>query len=334
MPLLKVHLERWFLARWYGPGSPGLVLRALGNLHAVLAVRRRRYWLAHPERRVRSPVPVVVVGNLTAGGTGKTPLVAWLARELQATGLAVGIVSRGHGRRGSGALWVDPDMGASRTGDEPLLLARETGSPVVVSRDRSEACRTLLQSRSVDLILSDDGLQHYRMDRDMEIAVLDRARGLGNERLIPAGPLREPADRLDSVDFQVWNGGVPDGQVGLGMHLDIEVAENLVDGRRMPLTELEGTEIHAVAGIGHPERFFQSLEGHGIQVHRICPGDHGGFRIADLPRDGKPVLMTDKDAVKFSNVDDARLWRVPVRVRLPEGQRLVTAIEEQMRRSS
>lgn len=326
MSLLASRLEAWLNARWYGNRGPGRVLRGLACLHGALAARRRGFWA---RRAWRAPVPVVVVGNVSVGGTGKTPLTSWLARELEQQGLKVGIVSRGYGRqRGGGPETVTPQTAVSRAGDEPLLLARETGCPVVVGRNRPAACRHLLENHSVDVLLSDDGLQHYPLARQLEIAVLDAERGLGNARLLPAGPLREPPKRLEEVDFLVWNGGAPVGAEGLSMELESRDAVRLQDGERRSLAEFSGQRVWAVAGIGNPERFFKMLSAHGICWEPIRPGDHARLDPDWLGGGPEPVLMTDKDAVKLEDMGDPRLWRVPAQARLPDGQVILERIRE------
>lgn len=325
-------LETWLNARWYGPRLPGPLLRGAARCYGVLVERRRRSWAG---RAWAAPVPVVVVGNISVGGTGKTPLTAWLARELVATGVQVGIVSRGYGRqRGDGPLEVTSATPVRQAGDEPLLLARETGCPVVVARDRPAACRHLLDTRAVDLILSDDGLQHYPLARQMEIVVLDAERGLGNGYILPAGPLREPPERLALADVVVWNGGVPAGERGLEMTLECREAVRLRDGYRVPLQQFAGQRVRAVAGIGHPERFFRQLSARGIEWDAIRPGDHGHLEPAMLGTGTEAVLMTDKDAVKLTDSEDPRLWRVPVRAHLPEGPSLLKQIQELVERPS
>lgn len=320
-------IESWLQARWYGDRRPGVVLRTLSALQAGLARLNRR----RAGRAWRAPVPVVVVGNLTVGGTGKTPFVAWLAAALKARGHRVGIVSRGYGRRRGDTLAVETDSHWQDVGDEPLLLRRLTDCPLVVGRDRVAACRLLLDIASPDLILCDDGLQHYPLGRDMEIAVIDAGRGFGNGRLIPAGPLREPLSRLDEVDFCVWNGGVPAGEEGIGLWLEPDHAVHLESGEQRPLEHFAPGPVQAVAGIGSPQRFFASLEQQGIEVIPHTPGDHATWSpgVDGTAKDdsNQPVLMTDKDAVKIEVPTGADWWRVPVTARLESDDDLLQAIE-------
>jgi len=267
----------------------------------------------------------VVVGNITLGGTGKTPLVIWLVQQLAARGLRPGVVSRGYaGERHAGTHLVGADDAAGQVGDEPLLIGRRTGAPVVIGRHRVAGVAHLAEL-GVDIVISDDGLQHYALDRQMEIAVVDGERGLGNGRLLPAGPLREPAERLGTVDCVVRNGGAPEpGQ--LGMTLAGATMRNLVNDSRRPLADAGGETWHAVAGVGNPERFFRLLETQGIRLLRHPLPDHAALSAADLQfSDEYPILMTEKDAVKCQPFATERLWCLPVDVMFePDaGERLI-----------
>jgi tetraacyldisaccharide 4'-kinase len=269
---------------------------------------------------------VVVVGNLTVGGTGKTPLVIALTQWLCAEGLRPGVVSRGYGGSATEPRRVTVADEASVVGDEPLLIARATGVPVAIGRRRAAAGRLL--AGEVDVILCDDGLQHYALRRDLEIAVLDGARQLGNGRLLPAGPLREGPARLGSVDHVVVNGrGGPSGS--LHMELVLGEAVQLTDGERRPLAAFAGAPVHAVAGIGHPERFFAALSAAGLAVTGTAFADHAPYLGGEFEfGDGLPVLMTDKDAVKYQPYARAGQWRVEVRAELPpaDRERLLAAV--------
>jgi tetraacyldisaccharide 4'-kinase len=269
--------------------------------------------------------PVVVVGNLTVGGTGKTPLTIWLARALAAQGLRVGIIARGYGgRSGRGPRRVDGATGWRDVGDEPVILARRSGCPTVVGSDRLAAARALV-AENVDLILSDDGLQHLRLARDCEIVVVDGARGFGNGRLLPAGPLREATVRLRAVDAIVVNGNLTHGSLAalpaagvLSMQLQASEAVSVDERRRRPLASFQGERVHAVAGIGNPERFFAELRAHGIELIEHAFADHHPLSAAELAfADTLPVLMTEKDAVKCAAFAEPRWWYVPVAAQLP-----------------
>ncbi|ABI56783.1 tetraacyldisaccharide 4'-kinase [Alkalilimnicola ehrlichii MLHE-1] len=290
-------------------------LRPLAALYGgVMRLRRygyRKGWI----RRGRLPVPVVVVGNIFVGGTGKTPLVAWIADTLAAMGRRPGIVSRGYG--GRSREWprrVAADSDPAEVGDEPLLLARGTGCPVAVGPDRVAAAQLLLAA-GCDVVVSDDGLQHYRLPRALELVVCDGHRGLGNGLCLPAGPLREPADRLADVDMVISNGRAP--------ALTPWWFE-LVPGPLRPLAAdaapeggpEPGTTVHAVAGIGHPARFFATLEGLGYRVIPHPFPDHHPYRAGELRfGDDRPVIMTEKDAVKCAGLAPARSWFLPVEAR-------------------
>jgi tetraacyldisaccharide 4'-kinase len=308
-------LEAWLLRRWYGGVPPGPGLRLLAGVYA-LALRGRDALYRRGLRRVhRLPVPVVVVGNLVAGGSGKTPLTIAIARELAARGWRPGIVSRGYGRTAHGPVRVGPATSADACGDEPLLIARRTGLPVQVDADRVAAARALVAD-GCTLIVADDGLQHRRLGRDVEVAVVDGAKRHGNGALLPAGPLREPADR--PVDLRVVNGG--DARAGeFPMTLVPGAAVPLDGGPPRPLRAFAGTPVHAVAGIGHPDRFFGMLRDAGLEVVAHPFPDHHAFAPADLTfAPPGPVLMTEKDAVKCAALAPADAWAVPVDAALPD----------------
>jgi tetraacyldisaccharide 4'-kinase len=293
---------------------------------ALVFVRRTLYGLRVLGSE-RMPVPVLVVGNIVAGGSGKTPLVLWIAQYLRAQGMHPGIVSRGYGgtlsEEGAAPAQVSLASEAGRVGDEPLLLARRSGCPVWVGRDRPAACRALLaEYPECDVLVLDDGLQHYRLRRDIELAVVD-ARGFGNGWMLPAGPLREPVSRLSRVDGLVLNpAGAPQAAHGLpaeipawGMRIEGSELVRLTDGSRsVPVAELGTLRVHAVAGIGEPARFFRHLEALGLQVMAHAFPDHHRFCAADLAfGDGLPVLMTEKDAVKCKGFAQPHFWMLPVR---------------------
>ncbi|MGR8980090.1 MAG: tetraacyldisaccharide 4'-kinase [Gammaproteobacteria bacterium] len=298
---------------WY---QDSLVSRCLQPVSVVYAgaVRLRRFFyrsgLLH---RCRLPVPVIVVGNITVGGTGKTPLIIWLAGFLKAAGYRPGIISRGYG--GKVEQWphrVDTASDAKTVGDEAVLIALKTGCPMAVAPKRSDAAKMLIDQSDCNIILSDDGLQHYALHRDIEIAVIDGDRRFGNGRCLPAGPLREPLARLNDVDFVVVNGKNA-GQNEFTMRLDGDMAIRLVGGEEKPLQAFSGRECYAVAGIGNPARFFKHLEAHGIFCNtRVFP-DHHPFKSRDVAfGDDKPVFMTEKDAVKCKEFAGEQHWSVPV----------------------
>ncbi len=305
------------LQRWYGGGRRPWLLRPLTWLYrAVVAVRAwlyRRGWLP----RERLSVPVLVVGNITVGGTGKTPLVIALAEYLRDHGWRPGVVSRGYGGTASGVELVPEAADPSRFGDEPSLIRQATGMPVAIGGDRPAAAH-LLVGAGCNLVIADDGLQHYRLARDVEICVIDGKRRLGNGLMLPCGPLREPPARLRRVDFRVCNGGTAAaGEVP--MRLTGEHAHHLRDPRRIrPLRDFVGRRVHAIAGIGNPARFFDSLRACGLDVDAHAFPDHHAYVAADLDFDDcDPVLMTAKDAVKCAHFADWRSWSVPVHAVVP-----------------
>ena len=303
---------------WYEDGWPARLLAPMGTLYCALAGLRRRAYLAGRRPSWRAPVPVVVVGNLTVGGTGKTPLVVWLSERLVHAGFRPGIVSRGYGGSAAAPRWVGPDSDPGQVGDEAVLLAARTARPVVVGRDRPAAVRYLLEHAGCDIVLSDDGLQHYPLQRDVEIAVVDGRRRLGNGRCLPAGPLREPASRLAAADFVVANGPAAAGEVAMRLVGD-ELCAVGEGGRRRPLHAFAGQRVHAVAGIGHPGRFFDDLRARGFTVVEHAFPDHHRFGPADLEfGDDAPVVMTEKDAVKCRPFARDGQWYLPVQAVLPE----------------
>jgi tetraacyldisaccharide 4'-kinase len=275
--------------------------------------------------------PVIVVGNLTVGGTGKTPLVAWLAEQLARCGLKVGILSRGYGGSTRRPQVVHGESSWREVGDEPLLLRRLTGCDTVVARDRLAGARELV-ALGVDVVIADDGLQHLRLARQCEIVVVDGARGFGNGRLLPAGPLREPAWRLRHASIVVINGSPEHASLLVGSNKPAADALQMslygddahrLDGLAIPrpLEHFRDRRVHAVAGIGNPSRFFRALRARGLDVIEHAFADHHPFVAADLTfADDLPVLMTEKDAVRCRTLATARLWYVPVVARFSESQ--------------
>ncbi len=314
---------KFLVDAWYARARWPMLLYPAGLLFAWLARRRRAAFLSGRRQIYRAPVPVIVVGNISVGGTGKTPLVIALARALRDAGYRPGIVSRGHGARARGfPLVVRADHEAREVGDEPLLLARSSGCPVVIDPDRPAAVRLLLSQFDCNVVLSDDGLQHYAMARDIEIAVIDGARGLGNGLPLPAGPLREPPSRLAQVDFVVSNGeprgpGIPQGATVMG--LEPRQLHNMVSEALRPLGDVAGRQVHAVAGIGNPERFFATLGQLGFAIIAHAFADHHDFTPEDLRFDDDlDIVMTEKDAVKCQPFASARCWVLKVEASLPQ----------------
>jgi tetraacyldisaccharide 4'-kinase len=289
------------LDAWY-TGHPGLaLLRPLESLYRRVVQGKRERFLAGQGDIYKAPVPVVVVGNITVGGTGKTPLILWMIEHCRQQGLRVGVVSRGYGAKPPSLPWrVTGEQSASQAGDEPLLIVQRSGVPMMIDPDRSRAVKALLDSEPLDLILSDDGLQHYRLARDLELVLIDAARGLGNRRCLPAGPLREPVERLQSVDALLYNGASADRDDGYAFRLQPSALVNLRSGERKPVDFFSsGQALHAVAGIGNPQRFFNTLEGLHWRPIAHAFADHAVFSAQSLTfSPALPLVMTEKDAVK------------------------------------
>jgi len=322
-------LETTLTRAWLRRGPLAVALLPVALLFGALAAVRRRLFQSGVKKSARLPVPVIVVGNIFIGGTGKTPLTIWLAEALRAAGMRPGIISRGHGGdagKDGAPRAVMPGADPRFVGDEPLLIAQRTGCPVVIGRERAEAGRALLAAHpDVDVLITDDGLQHYALARDIEIVLFD-GRGVGNGWLLPAGPLREPPSRRR--DFTVVN--VPEitpalaravGGAPYRMLLSGQYAEPLHGGERMPLADLRAKRIVAAAGIGNPGRFFAMLRAAGLAPGELALPDHHDFLDDPFAAlDAEIILITEKDAVKCRQIehlkDDPRLWVVPVTAQL------------------
>ena len=289
------------LAAWYA-GHPALaLLRPLEALYRRVVTRKRARFLKGESASYRAPVPVIVVGNITVGGTGKTPMILWLIEHCRQQGLNVCVVSRGYGAKPPQLPWrVLADQSAAQAGDEPLLIVQRSGVPLMIDPDRARAVQALLASEPLDLILCDDGMQHYRLARDLELVLIDAARGLGNGRCLPAGPLREPAERLQGADAVLVKGAGEDRVGGFGLRLQPSALVNLRSGERRPLDHFPaGQRLHAVAGIGNPQRFFNTLLGLNWQPLPHPFADHAHFSARSLAFSPPlPLVMTEKDAVK------------------------------------
>jgi tetraacyldisaccharide 4'-kinase len=313
---------------WYRRSALSLLLLPVSWLYCLLVMARRRLYRAGVLRRERLPVPVVIVGNITVGGTGKTPLVIWLAHYLTGAGFRPGIVTRGYG--GSAADWprlVKPDSDPREVGDEPVLLARRAGCPVMADPDRVRSARRLLEQHGCNVIVSDDGLQHYRLARDMEIAVIDGARRFGNGYCLPAGPLREPPGRLRAVDVCVTLGTASSGELAMSL---VETGFQGAGGWLAP-DDFRGKRVHAVAGIGHPARFFEHLRRLGADVIEHPFRDHHAYTAEDFAfAASEPVIMTEKDAVKCERLDIAPFSYLVVEARPdPElGKQVIRKLKE------
>jgi tetraacyldisaccharide 4'-kinase len=309
---------------WYSGAWWLWLLRPLELLFRLVTFVRRSLYRLGLLKVYRPDKPVVVVGNITVGGTGKTPVVIALVEALQAAGLRPGVVSRGYGATGGlFPHWVSVASSAADCGDEPLLIFRRTGCPCVVSPSRPDAVRALLTGTPVDVVISDDGLQHYALARDMEIAVVDARRGTGNGFCLPAGPLREPRSRLESVDFVLYRGG---DEPDVAVRYELDGLVNIVSGERRALAaEAFPGPVNAVAGIGQPEQFFHSLRAAGLDVEPHVFPDHHVYSAADLsPLGDRPIIMTEKDAVKCAAIAGNNAWYLQMSARLPDA--LVRAV--------
>lgn len=299
---------------WSGESPLWRLLLPLSWLYGLVSGLIRLSYRLGLKKAWRAPVPVVVVGNLTAGGNGKTPVVIWLVEQLQQRGIRVGVVSRGYGgKAASYPLLLSSNTSTAEAGDEPVLIFQRTGAPVAVSPVRSDAVSALLAAHDLQLIVTDDGLQHYKLARDKEIVVIDGVRRFGNGWWLPAGPMRERASRLQSVDAIIVNGGV--ARMGeIPMQLRPGLAVNLLSGERRNVASFDN--VVAMAGIGHPPRFFATLESCGVlPVKTVALADHQALTqasVSALVTAQQTLLMTEKDAVKCRGFAEANWWYLPV----------------------
>jgi tetraacyldisaccharide 4'-kinase len=310
---------RWIERHWQSITPLGILLLPLSLVMFLVVTVRRALYTSGVLARVALPVPVVVVGNITVGGTGKTPLVLWLTAWLRDRGFTPGIVSRGYGGNATGPMAVEAASDPARSGDEPLLLARRSGCPVWIGADRALAAQHLLAHHpECNVVVSDDGLQHYRLARDVEIAVIDGTRGFGNHMLLPAGPLREPVSRLQSVDAIVVNGGAADigawSRPAWRMNVAGREFHNVLNPQhRVTPEHFRNQRVHAIAGIGNPERFFRHLQELGVTFTAHAFPDHHVLNAADLVHaDADAIVMTEKDAVKCGSFVTENCWALTV----------------------
>jgi tetraacyldisaccharide 4'-kinase len=311
--------QSWLNKFWYGGVSPPWWMTPLSAVYGTLSAARRSAYSLKVARSTRLSCPVIVVGNLTVGGTGKTPLVCWLAGQLIERGFRPGVVSRGYGGSSRGARLVQSSDGSDKVGDEAILLARRSRVPVAIGRNRPAAAQLLINA-GCDVIVSDDGLQHYALQRDCEIVVIDGERRFGNGRLLPAGPMRETRARLRHADAIVVNGGDSESDGTLRMRLLATSAVAMKYGTSKPLREFSGQPVHAIAAIGNPQRFFAMLRAVGIDVVEHPLPDHAKLGIDDISfADDLAVLMTEKDAVKCREIAGPHHWYVPVNVAFAPG---------------
>jgi tetraacyldisaccharide 4'-kinase len=301
---------------WSGKSRLYLLLLPFSWVYGLISGAIRLSYRLGLRQSWRAPVPVVVVGNLTAGGNGKTPVVIWLVEQLQQQGIKVGVVSRGYGGKAAAyPLVLSAETSPAEAGDEPVLIYQRTGASVAVAPKRSAAVQALLASASPQIIITDDGLQHYALARDKEIVVIDGIRRFGNGWWLPAGPMRERAARLNTVDAVIVNGGTANTHE-IAMQLIPGEAIHLLKGNRRPLQQL--SNVVAMAGIGHPPRFFNTLVKAGVTpVKTVALADHQALSEAEinaLTQPGQTLLMTEKDAVKYRQYADTESdwWYLPV----------------------
>jgi len=311
---IAYHLEK----AWYGHTGLTFVLRPLTWLFVAIVTLRRLAYRLRIFRTTKLPVPVIVIGNLTVGGTGKTPLVIWIANYLKQAGYKPGIISRGYG--GLAKRWpqqVRPDADPIIVGDEAVVISRRTQCPMSVGPDRVAAAEALLKYADIDILLSDDGLQHYHLHRDVEILVIDGIRRFGNGFCLPAGPLRELPSRRDEVNFIVTNGIAGQGEYPM-KYLGPR-AINVQSGEERELDSFKKAAIVAIAGIGNPDRFFNFLRAVGLRINSVAFPDHFQFNATSLPYDDEQIVfMTEKDAVKCRRFAKPGWWYLPVDVELPK----------------
>ena len=311
---LRGEIEQSLHRRWYGDREPGFMLKGL-ELFYRAGFRGHQAWQRFRRARDLERRAIWVVGNLVAGGTGKTPFVIRLAELAKQAGRKPGIVSRGYGRTSHEPLRVTPDADPQDSGDEPLLIARRTAVPVQVDRDREAAARALFAD-GVDLVISDDGLQRARLPRALDICLVDRDRGNGNGHLLPAGPLREPLSRVEEVDLVVDCVAprvTPPLDAGYWMRLVPGGVFGLRDNRPAPPEQLGGP-LHAVTGIARPERFFETLRGLDLEFREWPFADHHRFSMADFSAipGGDTIIMTEKDAIKCARLPLRNAFVLPV----------------------
>ncbi|MBK4714751.1 MULTISPECIES: tetraacyldisaccharide 4'-kinase [Tenebrionibacter/Tenebrionicola group] len=315
---------------WSGQSALWLLLLPFSLLYGLVSGAIRLSYRLGWRKVWRAPVPVVVVGNLTAGGNGKTPVVVWLVEQLQRRGIRVGVVSRGYGgKAGRYPLLLDMTTTPLQAGDEPVLIYQRTGVPVAVAPQRSAAVQALIETHAPQIVIADDGLQHYALARDKEIVVIDGVRRFGNGWWLPAGPMRERAGRLKNVDAVIVNGGgARTGEIA--MRLRPGQAVNLLNGEKRPVSELE--HVVAMAGIGHPPRFFATLKQCGVAVEKtVALADHQALSEAQVARfyqPGQTLLMTEKDAVKCRAFARDDWWYLPVEAELtdPAAEKLLAEL--------
>ncbi len=313
---MKKTLTRWIQDAWYNDMYVSVLLAPFSLIYVDIIRLRRFLYRKGLLKSVRLAVPVIVVGNITVGGTGKTPLVIWMANFLQQQGFNPGVISRGYGGQNSEQpRLVTAQTSAAEVGDEAVLIREKAQVPVAVCVKRAVAGQFLIDHENCDILISDDGLQHYALQRNLEIAVIDGERRFGNGYCLPAGPLREPVERLREVDLAIVNGQKQE-DFEYAMRFVGSTAVNLQTAAVKPLSDFKAQSCHAVAGIGNPQRFFQLLRQHGLNIKPHAFPDHYPFAAEDLDfNDRQPVLMTEKDAVKCRAFATNNVWAVPIQAK-------------------
>ncbi len=311
---IAYHLER----TWYGKTGLTAILRPFSWIFIVLSKLRLLLFKLSILQSQKMSVPVIIVGNITVGGTGKTPLVIWIANYLKSAGFKPGIISRGYG--GKAKKWpqqVRPDADPYIVGDEAVVIARQTKCPMAVGPNRLDDINALLKYSDIDIVISDDGLQHYALQRDVEIVVIDGIRRWGNGHCLPAGPLRESPTRINDVDFRITNGIAAQGEYAMKYTGDTVI--NMSTHEKRPVSDFKDMTVEAIAGIGNPDRFFNYLRTCGIRLNARSFPDHHHFESHDLGYNGDQiVLMTEKDAVKCLRLANEKWWYLPISASLPD----------------
>ena len=325
-------LHQWLNNLWYSDNYLSLILLPFSIVFFVVSALRKIVYTKIPGLQVEFSVPIVVVGNITVGGSGKTPMVIHLANQFEHMGFKVGVTSRGYGRHSQELLTVSGTHSVSDVGDEPLLIFKNTQATILVGNDRKYNIRKLIDDYQCTLIICDDGLQDYRFKHDVEIIMIDGNRVFGNQRLLPAGPLRELVGRLKFSDFNVVTSRhLPDISADHMILKPIGARKLTNSAENFPLENWDGNKVHAIAGIANPDRFFNTLESYGITVVKHPMPDHYEYIGSDLNfGDELPVFMTEKDAVKCNHISQDNTWYVPVSVTLPDS--FILRVHEKIKR--
>ena len=314
--------HQWIIKVWYQGSNWKYFLKPLSWIYYAFISLRIILYKKGLMKIQRSNYPIIIVGNITVGGTGKTPITIWLANHFIDMGYRPAILTRGYkGKIGDIPIEVSKESNPERVGDEAIMIASKLKCPVIAHPDRNLSLR-YVSDKNIDFIISDDGLQHYQMDRDYEILIVDNERMYGNNLLLPAGPLREPISRLSRVNLVLKNAESEDAKNNNNLfRLVGKTAINLITGDSKLLVDFASTKIHAVAGIGNPSRFFRSLKKVGLDVYEHPFEDHREYKSSDLSfNDENEIIMTEKDMVKCKRFANPRMWFVPVEVQFYQNE--------------